>query len=329
MAESPFPSVPVTPPDGLALPRDFDARYGEGLRLGVSLGGGGLFFVAWQVSYLHELASLGVDLAGADRVVGTSAGSLVASVLEADRLGRFHRELSVLAKLPKLIGALAPAGDLHPSQQRAVGQFQAAADAEPSTIRAIGHAALAAQTPAATVMARNVGLIIASRKWPSAVLHLTCVDTFTGERCVVTRAAGVGVARAVAASSAVPGLFAPQSIGDRRCMDGGVSGSGIHLDLLAGSRRVVVLSLTDGSDVTDALMTMRPGSSEAELAALRASGSQVMLRVPESVDVAMLMDPAAVPVAIEMGRRQASADADELRAFVAGSRSEEGHGAAR
>jgi NTE family protein len=255
--------------------------------------------------------------------------AVVASVLGADRLGRFHRELSVLAKLPKLIGALAPAGDLHPSQQRAVDRFQAAADAEPATIRAIGHAGLAAQTPAATVMARNVGLILASRKWPSTALHLTCVDTFTGERCVVTGTARVGIARAVAASSAVPGLFAPQPIGDRRCMDGGVSGSGVHLDLLAGSQRVVVLALTDGSDLTEGPMTMRPGSSEAELAALRASGTEALIRVPEAVDVAMLMDPAAVPTAIEMGRRQAAADADELRTFVAGARSGEGHGAAR
>ena len=49
------PSGSPDSPDALALPRDFDARYGDGLRFGVSLGGGGLFFVAWQVSYLHEL----------------------------------------------------------------------------------------------------------------------------------------------------------------------------------------------------------------------------------------------------------------------------------
>jgi NTE family protein len=318
MAESSLPVPPSPPPpDGLALPRDFDARYGDGLRFGMSLGGGGLFFVAWQVSYLYELVAQRIDLAGADRVVGTSAGSLVASVFEADRLGRFHRELSVLAKLPKLLGALAPAGDLHPSQERALDLFRAAAVAEPETIRAIGHAGLAAQTPAPSVMARNVGLILASRKWPSPELHVTCVDTYTGERCVVTRAAHVGIARAVAASSAVPGLFAPQPIGDRRCMDGGVSGTGTHLDLLAGVRRVVVLALTDGADVTQGMMTTRPGSTEEELAALRASGSEVFRRVPESVDVATLMDPAAVPDAIEMGRRQAAADADELRAFLA------------
>ena len=304
-------------PDDLARPLDFDSRYGEGLDLGVSLGGGGLFFVAWQVSYLDTLSELDIALAGADRVVGTSAGSIVASMLDPDRLGRFSREVSFLAKVPRLLGALAPSGDLHPSQQRTIALFGAAADAEPDTIRAIGHAALAAQTPAPSVMVRNTGVILASRRWPTFDLHVTCVDAYTGERCVVTKAANVGPARAVAASSAVPGLFAPQPIGDRRCMDGGVSGTGTHLDLLAGSRRVVVLSLTDGSIVTQAAMTVQPGSHEDEIGALRASGSEVFLRTPTSVDVTTLMDPLAVPDAIAMGRTQAAGDADELRAFLA------------
>ena len=148
-------------------PVDFDARSGAGLRLGLSPGGGGLFFVAWQVAYLHELSEHDIRLDGADRVVGTSAGSIVASVLEAGHLGRTFKELTILAKLPKLVGALAPAGDLHPSQLRACDVFATAADNHPDTIRAIGHAALAAQTPAPSVMSRNVGVILASRRWPS------------------------------------------------------------------------------------------------------------------------------------------------------------------
>ncbi len=307
------PSVP----DGLAWPRDFGARYGDGLGLGVSLGGGGVFFVAWQLSYLHELAERGIDLAAAGRVVGTSAGAVVASVLTARRISRLNRELSVLARLPALLGALAPSGHLRPSQVRALELFRHATDADPPTIKAIGHAVLAAQTPPASAMARNIGLVLASRTWPSATLHVTCVDTYTGERVVVTKDANVDIRRAVAASSAVPGLFAPQPIGDRRCMDGGVSGSGTHLDLLAGAERAVVLALTDGRGIVKATMTTTPGSTEAELAALEASGSQVFRRVPDKVDPKTLMDPAAVPDAIAMGRRQAAADADGLRSFLA------------
>lgn len=305
------------PPDGLAMPRNFDAGYGEGLASGVSLGGGGVFFVAWQVAYLAALAERGVDLAGAPRVVGTSAGSLVSSVLEAGNIGRFRKEVGFLSRVPKLVGVLAPADKLNPSQERARDLFFLARDAEADTIREIGHAALAARAPGPSVMPRNVAVMLASRKWPADALHITCVDAFTGERCVVTRASGVNVTRAVAASSAVPGLFTPQPILDRRCMDGGVGGTGTHLDLLAGARRAVVLNLTDGTGVEVGAMTSKPGDFLDELAALRASGTEVFHRMPEKMDLLTLMDPAAVSDAIAMGERQAAADAAELRAFLA------------
>ena len=306
-----------TSADGLAVPRDFDAQHGKGLHLGLSLGGGGVFFVAWQVTYLSELARLGVDLAGAQRVVGTSAGSVVSSVLEAGSIGRLHNEVKLMARIPALVNKLAPAGDLAPSQQRALDLFTAADESSTDTIVAIGRAALAANTPAPSVMERNVGLLLLARSWPSAALHVSCVDTYTGERCIVTRDSGVPIARAVAASSAVPGLFPPQPIGDRRCMDGGVSGSGTQLDLLAGAERVVVLSLTDGSPTDVGVMTQHPGAFAEELESLRASGSRVFLRSPEAFDLTRLMDPTAVPEAIAMARRQAAADADSLREFVA------------
>ncbi len=315
-------TAPTLPPatdhaDSLAWPIDMSAGYGKGLRLGLSLGGGGVWFVAWQVAYLYELLQRGVDLAGADRVVGTSAGSVVASVLEAGNIGRLHAELRVLARLPKVVGALAPAGDLSTSQLRALELFGDAPDAVPERIRSIGHAALSAATPSPSVMSRNVSLLLASRGWPSPALHVTCVDAFSGERCVVNAATGVRLSRAVAASSAVPGLFAPQPILDRRCMDGGVSGSGTHLDLLAGARSAVVLSLTDGAGVEQGQMTVSPGSIEQEVQDLRDTGTQVLFRMPaEEVDLERLMDPTAVPAAIEMARGQAADDAEELAAFL-------------
>jgi hypothetical protein len=100
-------------------------------------------------------------------------------------------------------------------------------------------------------------------------------------------------------------------------MDGGVSGTGLHLDLLAGCERVVVLGLTDGAGDEVGMMTIAVGSITAELDALRASGSDVLFRTPEVMDPLTLMDPKAVPDAVAMGRRQAAADADEIRSFLA------------
>ena len=123
------------------MPRSFDARYGEGLDHGLCLGGGGLFFVAWQVAYLHTLSTYGIRFDSADRIVGTSAGSMVACALAGGKLGRLHGEVKLLARAPKVVAALAPASELRPSQQRALDLFLLATDADENTIRSIGHAA--------------------------------------------------------------------------------------------------------------------------------------------------------------------------------------------
>jgi NTE family protein len=299
----------------LAVPRSFDAGYGSAVDRGLCLGGGGLFFVAWQTSYLQTLAGHGIRFDSSDRVVGTSAGSLVASALVGGRLKRFHSEVSVLAKVPALVSVLAPAAQFRPSQQRALDLFLTATDAQPTTVQEIGRAALAAMTPRPEVTRRNLSLILGTGRVQSEALHITCVDAYTGERCVVTRQAGVATARAVAASSAVPGVFAPQPIGDRRCMDGGVSGTGTHLDLFAGAKRVLILALTDGSDVADGMMTSQPDDGRQELENLRSSGTEVLLRTPTEVDLMELMAPASVPRALAMGARQASADVGLLSTF--------------
>lgn len=312
-------SEPTTPPadDGLAWPRDFGARTAEGLDLAVVLGGGGLYLLAWYVAYLQELKEHhGIDLRKNDRIVGTSAGSVMAAGLTGGKLGRMHLVIGTLEKQPGIIAKLAPAGDPTPAQARAREMFWYLPDAQPETIRSVGHAALAAPTQSADTTARTMTLLLGMRKWPGANLHTTCMDTFTGERIIVTEAAGVSPGRATAASSAVPGIFSPQPIGDRKCMDGGVSDSGTHADLAAGARKAVVLSLPE-LDIAMPDGRTPVADTEAELAELAATGTEVFHRTPESADAEALMDPAAVPVAFAMGTRQAAADAEELRAFLA------------
>ncbi len=271
--------------------------------------------MAWQVSYLQTLASRGVQIDAANRVVGTSAGSIVSSAVTAGRLKRLHSFVSVLSKVPAVVSALAPAGELSPSQNRALELFIKASDGDPATVQEIGRAALAAVTPAPEMTRRNVSLVVGTGRWPSDALHITCVDAYSGERCVVTRRSGASVARAAAASSAVPGLFAPQPIADRRCMDGGVSGTGVHLDLLAGARRVLVLALTDGSDMIEGMMTSHPGEGRREIEDLEASGADVLVRMPAEVDMLELMAPESVAGALAMGARQAVDDAPLLTGF--------------
>lgn len=298
--------------DRLAVPMSFDAQYGAGLDRALVLGGGGVWFIAWQTGYLRTLMKLGLDFALAQRVVGTSAGSVMASVVTGRRLSAFATAISGLAKAPHIVAALAPASSLTESQNRALDMFRSATDADTDTIRAIGYAALAANTPSATTLARNITVLLAMRRWPSAALQITCVDTYTGERCVIGADDAVPLARAVAASSAVPGIFPPQPVGDRRCMDGGVSGSGTHTDLVAGAKRALVISLTDGTSSDESWGTVAPGGIAAQFDALRASGTQVALRVPEGSIPEDLMNPRDVPDALARGSAQAIREHPEL-----------------
>src|SRR6266545_6959174 len=46
-------------------------------RRALVLGGGGVTGVAWEVGVIAGLAGMGIDLAAADVIIGTSAGSVV------------------------------------------------------------------------------------------------------------------------------------------------------------------------------------------------------------------------------------------------------------
>jgi NTE family protein len=313
------PTEPRTAPvdDGLARPISFAASYGAGCRRALVLGGGGLAFVAWLTGYVGELAQRGVDVADADRIVGTSAGSLLAGVIAAGRQRRFRRLVRLLAERPGLIGVLSGAGRLEPSQQRARDLFEDAHDAEPETVRAIGAAALAAATPGRLLLPASEMLVTQIWHWPpDDRLIVTAVDAYTGERLALTRASGVPVLRAIAASAALPGLFAPQPLLDRRCIDGGVAGTGIHADLVAGAERALVLSFAE--TLPEARFTVGRDSTEREIAALRASGTAVAVCSSRLSPVEDQMDPRAVPAALALGISQAAEDAPELAAFWGG-----------
>ena len=302
--------------DGLARPISFEARYGAGSARSLVLGGGGIVFVAWLTGYFGELARRGIRVDDADRIVGTSAGALLAAVICAGRLERFGRLLRLLADRRAMIERLAPASRLSASQERARDLFEAATDADPPTIRAIGAAALAAATPSPHRLAASLLAVLHTRRWPDDRLVVSAVDAYTGERLVLTRRSGVPLLRAVAASAAVPGLFAPQPLLDRRAMDGGVCGTAVHADLVGGAGRALVFPVIDA--VADPRMTIQPDSIEREIAALRATGTAVNVshsRLAETID---LMDPAEVPGALALGVRQACEDAPAIAAFWSG-----------
>ena len=111
----------------------------------------------------------------------------------------------------------------------------------------------------------------------------------------------------MAASCAVPGIWPPVSIGDRRYVDGGVrSSSNAHL--AEGHDRVLVLS-----PMNPALVA---GQAE-ELAALEASGSEVIVIQADAGALAAMgdnpLDPAFRAASVDEGLRQGAALASVVR----------------
>jgi len=209
-------------------------------RTALVLGGGGITGIAWEIGVLAGLAEAGVDLTGADLVVGTSAGSVVGAQLTsgADLEALFARQLEP------------PTGERAARMTRAAlarygwAVLRSRGD-DVAFRRRVGALALAAQqaglTPTEQERLDVIGSRLVSRAWPDRDLRITTVDAQTGEFRVLDRTSGVPLLQAVAASCAVPGVYPPVTIDGRRYVDGGMR-SAANADLAEGCDRVVVLA---------------------------------------------------------------------------------------
>lgn len=209
-------------------------------RTALVLGGGGITGIAWEIGVLAGLAEAGVDLTGADLVVGTSAGSVVGAQLTsgADLEALFARQLEP------------PTGERAARMTRAAlarygwAVLRSRGD-DVAFRRRVGALALAAEqaglTPTEQERLDVIGSRLVSRAWPDRDLRITTVDAQTGEFRVLDRTSGVPLLQAVAASCAVPGVYPPVTIDGRRYVDGGMR-SAANADLAEGCDRVVVLA---------------------------------------------------------------------------------------
>jgi NTE family protein len=209
-------------------------------RTALVLGGGGITGIAWEIGVLAGLAESGVDLSGADLVVGTSAGSVVGAQLTsgAELEALFARQLEppVGERVARMTRSnLAQYGwALLRSRGRDV-EFR----------RRVGALALAAEKAGLTPTEQDridvIGSRLVSSEWPARPLLTTAVDAETGEFRSFDRDSGVPLVQAVAASCAVPGVYPPVTIDGRRYIDGGMR-SAANVDLAAGYDRLVVLA---------------------------------------------------------------------------------------
>jgi NTE family protein len=276
------------------------------------LGGGGPVGIAWETGLLAGLAEGGVDLGQADYILGTSAGAFVGSQVAmgrrvADMAGAILKEAERPRPVPR-----------PPSDAPDIGALlakirQAAAQGDPAAARReLGAYALAARTIDEESFIRGFGRALAEAQadaWPTRGYACTAVDVETGEFVLWTADMKVGLARAVASSCSVPGIFPPITIAGRRYMDGGVR-SATNADLAAGHDFVVVVAVRVGeSDLVGAL--------EGELNVLRDGGAQVELIGPDPASAAAfgpnLLDPTTRPAAAKAGLDQGRSLAGALR----------------
>ena len=311
--------------DGLAHPIPYTPSPGLGKERGLVLGGGGAYLVSWMMGYFHALKQNGVDLATADVVVGTSAGSIAGAVLSSGRLWRLTGELDIFANFPKLFAELVPALQANPSQERARKLAVDAQDASFETIRNIGRAAMAAHNPAGTdKYFSTLHRLIGPTTWPSPALHTTANDCYTGERIVVSASAGLHIDVACAASSSLPGSMGPTWLKDRLCMDGGICQTSTHADVVGGVKRALVISLSDGGPqaVTQGLRTSgMPNTLQQEIRDLEAGGTRTMLTVagllPGTQHVDNIMDPEWIGPLLKYGHERGLAELPKVKALWA------------
>jgi uncharacterized protein len=275
------------------------------------LGGGGAVGVGWQSGLLTGLREAGVDLAGAESIVGTSAGAFVGALLSSGR-----EVTEALASLAALGQGIDPdslaAGD--EAFLRAVRLASLDTDSR-RALRAIGRAAQEASTPAEDVYLGLFGALD-STAWPAG-FRCTAIETDSGELVVWDEGSGVSLLHAVAASCAVPILFPTVTINGHRYMDGGILS---HLNATAAPLTDVLVVLSchplgsqGGGGGGSLAASVTP---DAELAPLRQTRRLVAVE-PDFSDIevpANMMDPNLAIQAFQIGKRQVAAEAVTIRA---------------
>jgi NTE family protein len=277
------------------------------------LAGGGVVGEGWMTGVLAGIEdAAGLDLRRAEAFVGTSAGSVVAASLAAGRSPRRppgagdQREQAPSQEEGALRGALRWGW-------AATAPLAAPAWALTAPGGALLRAALLSRAP------RGGRSLSALRErvdgWGAAFdgrLRICCVDRASGRRVVfgAPGAPSADVGEAVAASCAIPWVFAPVVIGGREYVDGG-AWSVTNLDAAPARRDTEVLCL-DPTAASGARWRRAFSAAFAiERQMLRGRGARVRHVVPDAASAQAIgtdyMAPAAAAPALAAGYRQGRA----------------------
>jgi NTE family protein len=279
------------------------------------LGGGGVVGVAWEMGITAGLFERGVDLREADVVVGTSAGAIVGAQIAAGFLPHVPRERRQPAP------SSAPAVDRSALDLQLLGSifrlWGTMERSNPEQAAAIGK--LAATMPRDAQKGWDTRIVhsIDIDAWPERPFLVNVTDTETGARRTIDRDAGIDVSLAVCASSAVPGMFPPVELAGRLYMDGQVHSSTNADVLLPLAPEQVWIAMPTNKVTGQGIGPHAETMLELEIAALRAAGCRVSMRMPQPQDSERLgknlMDGRRAGDAFMVGLEAGRAWAEELR----------------
>lgn len=281
-------------------------------RVGLVLGGGGITGTAFHAGVLSTLANeVGWDARTAEVIVGTSAGSITATMLRAgyppaDLPRRAMGE--PLSPEAALLAARAPFPDIQPPKSQDPRKWPASPELlaryakEPRSARIGGLAAAALPTGTfSSEFIRETIDALCPLGWPPGSLWVCALRLGDGQRVVFGKDdQRVGIGSAVQASCSIPGYFAPVTIDGATFVDGAMW-SAVNLDTVADQELDVVVVLAPMAihmiaRVADvgfrkALHTQL----QTEIEAVRAAGTKVIVFEPTADDLSImgvnLMDP--------------------------------------
>jgi NTE family protein len=295
------------------------------------LGGGGPVGIAWETGVLLGLAGAGLDLGKrADHVIGTSAGAFVGARIA---LGHAPEQMAEPYRAAPSDGgeAASPKGrqGASPESNGLSTLFQKIQEASrrgrtaPEIAREVAQFAREATTPMneEEFVARFTSSLGSPEgaSWPARSFACTAFDTDQGAFKIWNGSEGENLARAVASSCAVPGVFPTIAIGHGRYFDGGIL-STTNAHLARGFDVVIILAVTEVLMRYSGFARDRKTPLEREAEGLREGGSCVEIIALDTDALQRLgvnfMDRSLQPAALEEGVRQGRAAAEALRKSV-------------
>jgi NTE family protein len=254
------------------------------MRVGLVLGAGGVVGASWLIGALEALAAeTGWDPTSAERIVGTSAGSVIGALVAegiapeylsayaagrtldevdegdarvqelAERLGGRERIDDVAERVSgdnyRLQLALPPIGP---------GSWRMALSTMSKPWRHAPSAVMAGWLPRGFVSTRPISELVetfVAGGWPDhPSFWAVAADYCTGRRVAFGSddAPPATIGDAVAASCAIPGFYYPPKIDGRRYVDGGIC-SMSNVDLLRGCDLDLVVCLNPTSTVAEVI----------------------------------------------------------------------------